>query len=160
MKNIFIITISLVLSSCYTTDKANRRMIKIHTHYPEILAAFCAQTYPPIEYVRDSIVYRAGKEIISYAYIDCDTVRGTKATKFKIPCPGNTRVDTVWHYKEKQAVNKAAIAVLENKLTDALHKNAVLRNTNKILLCVTAVLALYFLFKTGIIKFAQNIFRL
>jgi len=114
--SIFIIA-ALLLASCQAERKAVRKIMKLHALYPAATAEACAGLYPPLEYTRDSIVYKPGavSELV-YVYADCDTVADKRAGRLKIPCPPLRVTDTIFLYKEKQVVNRAQVEKLKEEV--------------------------------------------
>lgn len=113
---IYIIT-ALLLVSCQAERKAVKKIMKLHAVHPGATAAACASLYPPLAYMRDSVVYKPGipSELV-YVYADCDTIEVKRAGKIKIPCPPLRITDTILLYKEKQVVNRAEIEMLKTKI--------------------------------------------
>ncbi len=113
---IYIIT-ALLLVSCQAERKALKKIMKLHAVHPGATAEACAGLYPPLEYTRDSIVYKPGtpSELV-YVYADCDTVADKREGKIKIPCPPLRITDTILLYKEKQVVNRAESERLKDEL--------------------------------------------
>lgn len=114
------ITISLaalLLSGCYTANRAIRQVIKAQAYHPGVVAALCGSLYPPLTIAKDSIVYKEGD--VQYLSpdtlsVDCDTV--TTETVLRIPCPPCPyRVDSFYRYTERQVENRAAIAALQHE---------------------------------------------
>lgn len=115
---IYIIAV-LLLASCQAERKAVKKIMKLHVAHPGATAIACAWLYPPLAYMRDSIVYKPGapSELV-YVYADCDTVADKRVGKLKIPCPPVRITDTVLLYKEKQVVNRAEIEKLKAEINN------------------------------------------
>ncbi len=145
--SIFIIT-AILLASCQTERAAVKKILKLHAVHPAATAEACAGLYPPLEYTRDSIVYRPGavSELV-YVYADCDTVADKRVGKLKIPCPPLRVTDTIFLYREKQVVNRAAIEKLTMNITDCNETNAVLTKEKTILFWIAIIFVSYTLLR-------------
>lgn len=145
--SIYIIT-ALMLTSCQTERGAVKKILKLHAVQPAATAEACAGLYPPLEYTRDSIVYKPGavSELV-YVYADCDTVTDKRAGKLKIPCPPMRVTDTIFLYKEKQVVNRAEVEKLTMNITDCNEANAVLTKEKSILIWVALIFVAYTLLR-------------
>jgi len=64
------IVILLLLSSCYSQQKARVQLGKAVTTYPEIGAEFCALTYPVKELVKSDTLYKTDTIINGFTFID------------------------------------------------------------------------------------------
>lgn len=144
--SIYIIT-ALVLASCQTERAAVKKILKLHAVHPAATAEACAGLYPPLEYTRDSIVYKPGalSELV-YVYADCDTVTDKRAGKLKIPCPPVRVADTIFLYKEKQVVNRAEVEKLKEQINTCNIANAQTMKERQILFWTTIVLGVLILF--------------
>lgn len=127
MKKTFpIISIALLLSGCYTTNKAKKQVIKAHAEYPQVTAKYCSEFYP----TKDSVIIK--KELIKGEtitevdsfWVDCDSIvknnPGAKSN-IKVPCPpskNSFRVDTVYDSKEIIRENTARIANFEFQIKE------------------------------------------
>lgn len=155
---LFAMACSLGFTSCYTPKKANRQLYKVHSNYPELTAPFCGDLYPPIDAVRDSIIYKRGETIYkqgatNYVYLDCDSVvKETKkngsvvsGNKVKLPCPpcDSARVDTFYRHTKIEKVDRATA----KQLVRAKERIAEINNTKKLLWYAVAVLAFYTLLR-------------
>jgi len=141
MKYYIYIIAALLLASCQAERKAVKKIMKLHAAHPGATATACAGLYPPLEYTRDSIVYKPGapSELV-YVYADCDTVAGKQAGKIKIPCPPVRITDTILLYKEKQVVNRAEIEKLKSEINNCNIAYAQRVKERQILLWMTIVL--------------------
>ncbi len=148
MKYSICIIAALLLASCQAERKAVRKIMKLHALYPAATAEACAGLYPPLEYTRDSIVYKPGapSELV-YVYADCDTVADKRAGKIKIPCPPVRIIDTILLYKEKQVVNRAEVEKLTLKLAACKESNAILIRERAILAWIVIAFVAYALIK-------------
>lgn len=129
------ICIVLALSGCYTRKIATNQVVKAQAKYPDVVAGLCGNFYDPVEWIRDSIVYKQGETIFSHdtVELDCDTVRVEgKSRVVKVPCPPcKDRVDTFYVNKTQVQVNRAKeqaqeaeIKTLQTKLTTTItHKS-------------------------------------
>lgn len=114
--SIYIIT-AILFASCQTERRLVKKILKIHAAHPAASATACAGLYPPLEYTRDSFVYKPGAPSdLVYVYADCDTVADKREGKLKIPCPPLRITDTLLLYKEKQVVNRAEEQRLKEEL--------------------------------------------
>lgn len=155
MKNIITYTaitlsFSLMLLGCYTEKYATKQLAKVQTHHPIVVAKVCSSNYPPIERIKDSIIYKQGEayEEIVYVEADCDSVLSTSdkitVKRIKIPCPTTiVQTDTLLLYKEKQVVNRAKVAVLEQELAELKETHIKTEEQNHILLRVAIILGAY-----------------
>lgn len=132
-----ILCVILLISSCYTQDKATRQVYRAHLKYPIVGARFCANVYP----TRESIQYIKGKDSLIYSFVtvDCDSAfeaaieemkRNADTGKMKPiiitkPCPPSlNRVDTLI----KTEVDSAAITLL-TLVADSLRSQIVKKDT-------------------------------
>lgn len=155
MKNIItstaiILSFSLMLLGCYTERRATKQLAKVQAHYPIVLARVCSRNYPLIERIKDSIVYKQGEpyEELVYVEADCDSVinatNNTIIKRIKVPCPTTIfQTDTLLVYKEKQVVNHAKVAVLEQELAELRETHIKIKDQNHILLRVAIILGVY-----------------
>lgn len=155
MKNIITYTaitlsFSMMLLGCYTERHATKQLAKIQAHHPIVVARVCSSNYPPIERVKDSIVYKKGEpyEELVYVQADCDSVLKTShktiVKRIKVPCPTTiVQTDTLLVYKEKQVVNRAKVAVLEQELAELKETHIKTKEQNHILLRVAIILGVY-----------------
>ena len=89
MKRLLMIVLTIMMSSCYTSNKANKDINKAYENYPETVAAFARDKFPCKETGIDSIV----KTEYDFIEIKCpdqaeqsqviDTIYLTKQTKPK-----------------------------------------------------------------------------
>lgn len=121
-----------ILTGCYGPQKATKQVVKAQANYPEVVAGLCGNFYNPIEWIKDSIVYKQGETVYSHdtVEVDCDSVmrawnnnsRSTseppvKPPKTKVPCPPcPERVDTFYINKTQVQVNRAKELALEADL--------------------------------------------
>lgn len=148
--SIYIIAV-LLLTACQTERKAVKKIWKLHAAHPAATAVVCAALYPPLEYTRDSMVYKPGAAAdLVYVYADCDTVADKQAGKLKIPCPPARAADTIFLYKEKQVVNRAATTALYNEISRCNNIRARLTRDRQILFWVALVMISYTLIRWGI----------
>lgn len=155
MKNIITYTaitlsFSMMLLGCYTERHATKQLAKVQAHHPIVIARICSRNYPPIERIKDSIVYKQGEpyEEIVYVEADCDSVLSTSDNiiikRIKVPCPTTiVQTDTLLVYKEKQVVNRAKVAVLEQELSELKETHIKTKDQNHILLRVAIILGVY-----------------
>lgn len=155
MKNIITYTaitlsFSMMLLGCYTEKHAIKQLAKIQAHHPIVVARVCSRNYPLIERIKDSIVYKQGEpdEEIVYVEADCDSVinatNNTIIKRIKVPCPTTiVQTDTLLVYKEKQVVNRAKVAVLEQELAELRETHIKTKDQNHILLRVAIILCTY-----------------
>lgn len=155
MKNIITYTaitlsFSMMLLGCYTGRHATKQLAKIQARHPIVVARICSRNYPPIERIKDSIVYKQGEpyEEIVYVEADCDSVinatNNTIVKRIKVPCPTTiVQTDTLLVYKEKQVVNRAKVAVLGQELAELKETNIKTKEQYHILLRVAIILCTY-----------------
>ena len=108
MKNqISIILILLLLSGCYTVNKASKQVIKAHVTYPQITAKYCSEFYPThdsVIFTKEFIKGETVTEVDSF-WVDCDSIVKNNPgalSNTKVPCPpskNSFRVDTVYDSK-------------------------------------------------------------
>jgi len=122
MKHILFLFSLLFFFSCNTLHKANKRLLKVESKHPELLTKYCADRYPNVESVKDSISYVRTVDTMytDPIFLDCDSVlRDTvyKEKKVKITCPPSLVIRDTF-FKEKQVVkqNTALIKVLADSL--------------------------------------------
>lgn len=138
MKQILFIFSLLFFFSCNTLRTANKRLIKIETRHPEILTKYCADRYPNVESIKDSISYIRTVDTMytEPIFIDCDSVlRDTvyKDKKIKIACPPSIVIRDTF-FKEKQVVkqNSALVKVLSDSLSKEKERTVtILQTLNK-----------------------------
>ena len=56
MKKLLMIVVTIMMSSCYTSNKANKDINKAYENYPETVAAFARDKFPCKETDTDSII--------------------------------------------------------------------------------------------------------
>lgn len=144
------LSFSMMLLGCYTEKHATKQLAKIQAHHPIVVARVCSRNYPPIERIKDSIVYKQGEpyEEIVYVEADCDSLLKysdkTIIKRIKVPCPTTiVQTDTLLVYKEKQVVNRAQVAVLEQELAELKETYVKTKDRNHILLRVAIILGVY-----------------
>jgi len=155
MKKILLIPILLILSSCYTANKATKQVVKAQAYYPELVAGLFADWYPPLEFTRDSFIYIPGSTITipsPVKYVDCDSIAkankkaGGEEKAGKVPCdcpPSTKQVDTFWRVKEVQVANKAREKQLADQVEKLQIKNTSQSTTNRYLWIAVAILGIY-----------------
>lgn len=155
MKNIITYTaitlsFSMMLLGCYTERRATKQLAKIQVHHPIVVARICSRNYPPIERIKDSIVYKQGEpyEELVYVDADCDSILKSSDKTIikciKVPCPTTIiQTDTLLVYKEKQVVNRAKVATLEHELAELKETNIKTKEQYHILLRVAIILCTY-----------------
>lgn len=154
MKNIIIaFAVFVIFTGCYSYKKADRQVYKAGRYYPGLTAAYCAERYPPLSFVKDSVIYKPGKNEKVFVYADCDSIRkvGHTTSVVKIACPDCT-TDTLYIYREKQVVNKAEIEQLRLTINDVMIDKSVLQRNNKLLSRCVIILAAYTILR-WILKF-------
>ncbi|MBZ0097509.1 MAG: hypothetical protein K8F30_00415 [Taibaiella sp.] len=153
MKHMIIAMVALLmLPGCLTERKALKRIMKMQAAHPAAVATACAGLYPPLEYTRDSMVYKPGaRSEIVYVYADCDSAATKGQGMVKIPCPPLRITDTLVLYKEKQVVNRASIEALRAEMATCNNVRARLARDRQILFWVMSAIILYILIK-GLIK--------
>lgn len=144
------LSFSMMLLGCYTERHAIKQLAKIQAHHPIVLARVCGRNYTPIEQIKDSIIYKQGEpyEEIVYVEADCDSaINATNNTiikRIKVPCPTTIiQTDTLLVYKEKQVVNRAKVAMLEQELAELKEIHIKTKDRNHILLRVAIILGAY-----------------
>lgn len=120
-KTLTIISIALLLSGCYTTNKASKQVIKAHVTYPQVTAKYCSEFYPTHDSVvikRELVKGETITEVDSF-WVDCDSIvknNPESKSNVKVPCPpskNSFRVDTVYNSKVIFRENTARIADFE-----------------------------------------------
>lgn len=149
MKHMIIAMVALfMLAGCLTERKALKRIMKMQAAHPAAVATACAGLYPPLEYTRDSMVYKPGaRSEIVYVYADCDSAATKGQGMVKIPCPPLRITDTLVLYKEKQVVNRASIEALRAEMATCNNIRTRLARDRQILFWVVSAIILYALIK-------------
>lgn len=132
-----ILFVILCITGCNIEQKAVRKMLRLQSKYPGVMAGVCGRLYPPLEYVKDSIAYKPAKlSGMVYVYAHCDSALAQSKKKqnviMKIPCPKTNVADTVFIYKEKQVVNRADVERLQLRLIEAQVVESRLRTLNRL----------------------------
>lgn len=144
-----LIAIGLLICSCKSQHTATRKLLKAQIRHPEVVAKFCSALYPPIDFLKDSIIYKQGERELVFVHVDCDSI--TKSLpgikKVKIPCPSQTVPDTYFVYKEKHLVNKAEVTYLQHVSDECRVENEVVKSRNKLLIQVLLILFIYTLLR-------------
>lgn len=137
-----------IFSGCLTERKALKRIMKLQAAHPAAVATACAGLYPPLEYTRDSMVYKPGapSEIV-YVYADCDSAATKGQGVVKIPCPPLHITDTLVLYKEKQVVNRAAIEALRAEVASCNNIRTRLARDRQIMFWVVSAMVSYTLIR-------------
>lgn len=131
------------VQGCLTEQQAARRIMRVQALQPSVVAAACGSLYPPLEYRRDSIIYKQGAPApMVYVYADCDSIPQPVRKKIKILCPPSRTVDTLVLYREKQVVNRGAVEALRSELAACNISRARLAKERQILLWLSIVLLL------------------
>lgn len=151
MKIFFFLIVGMVLliTGCNSQKRAERSFVSLHVKHPAVVAKMCGVLYPPIDFLKDSIVYKQGNSELVFIHADCDSLRkvlpGVKT--IKIPCPQTRKPDTYFVYKEKHLVNKAEVTQLQSVSVDCRSENEVLKSRNRLLMQVVLILASYTLLR-------------
>lgn len=138
----------VLLASCNTEKQVAGKLYKLYVKNEVAVARLCADLYPPIEKVVDTVIYKKGIPMSTaptFRVIDCDSViRKTKKRHVSISIPGNTIVtDTVVVYKERQLVNNAKLIEYEAQYKELDNELVKCRIQKKWLLNVLAILCIY-----------------
>lgn len=160
MKNIIITFVILgFFTGCYSYKKADRHVYKAGRYYPGLTAAYCAERYPPLSFVKDSVIYKPGKNEQVFVYANCDTIKKTGHTSslIKLACPACV-IDTMYIYREKQVVNKAEIEQLRLVVNDMVIEKAVLQRNNKLLFHCVIILSVYTILRWILRMWKINLF--
>lgn len=164
MKHLPILLIILSLTSCYTSKKATKDIVKAQTSYPSVVAKACLSYYP----TKDSIAYvekfLPGKTdtVENYIDVECppsllDTVKVPYIVRAKCP-PSIIRVDTVVNETFNYYEDTRKITVFIDSLVVLKEKNTKLEverklykqrsfNYLRILIITALAIILYILFK-------------
>jgi hypothetical protein len=139
----------LVLSGCYTQRKAERQVLKAQARYPEVVANYCGNWYPPKEVTVTKTEYKPGATVYhsDTVKVDCDSVvkAGAGGNVVYLPCPPRSeRVDTFYSTNTKTVENTARITALQqsyNKEHDRAEQLLVERNIWRVvaLVCIAAI---------------------
>lgn len=144
----YTITYTLIITSflvmllgCYSENIATRHVEKAHSKYPGIVAKYCADRYPPIEEITDSVVFIPGKPVLLNDTIWAhDTV---SRAIIKYVKQYQNKVDTLYKLRTVQVVNRANEKYLsEINLKSSVVLGKVQREI-RILYWVTGVLGIY-----------------
>lgn len=130
-----------MIAGCYTENIAERKIEKAHSHYPEIVAKYCAETYPVIDARTDSITYLPGEsEIVLDTFYAHDTFNQLSV---KYINRYERKVDTLYKLRTTQIVNRAN----EKYLADVNQKNVIVlakaQKINNILIWVAVIMGIY-----------------
>jgi hypothetical protein len=93
----FLLAVIISLSACNTEKRAVKRLARLKTEQPTLVASFCGEMFPIKTETKHTIEYREGKTdtIWQNEYIDCDTVIG-ETRVVKVPYPVQIRTkDTI-----------------------------------------------------------------
>lgn len=141
MKYIIMLLV-LLATGCTTENRIARKLIKARVKAPAIVAVFCADMYPPLEYYKDSIVVLPGIEQEPLLlYVGCDTLKEL-GDKIVVPCP-QAAPDTLLKYVKQRVVNRAKEQLLEQQLQEKNRQAAALQQKNKTLGWLATVLLIY-----------------
>lgn len=97
IKYLLIILPIVILSGCYSANKAGKQMAKAYAFHPAVAADNCGLWFPIKEKEVTKVEYKQGKTdtINNYVIVDCDTVTNTVTKVVKVKCPPSTHtVDT------------------------------------------------------------------
>lgn len=150
MKNL--ITLSLIavsfimmITGCYTEQKASRQVYKAHRKHQVVTAQFCGSVYPPVSSISDSFIYKPGETLVLSDTVNrYDTVVRV-LNRYIIKT--QKRTDTLYIAKNAQLVNRAGETLLQQENRAISDKLAALSSRNKILLWVAIVLGGYTLLR-------------
>lgn len=149
MKKWIWVLVVIMFVGCNTEKRMVRHVLAAQAKYPEKTAAICAQLYPPLTIVKDSIAYKEGAATeLKFIYIPVDSIywaRNNNQPNTKII--RQLRVDTVFIVKQKQVVNRAAVHSLQLALTDAQNKVSDLKHSNRYMLWAVIILGCYTLLR-------------
>ena len=124
MKKLFIIPI-ILLSGCYTTNKAKKQVIKAHAEYPQVTAKYCSEFYPTKDslIIRDNYIKGDIIESTDTFFVDCDSIINANINspapiRVAVPCKSTHSVDTIFRSKEVVRENTATVEHLEFQIKD------------------------------------------
>ena len=114
--------------------RAEKQIAKISIQHPDLIAQYCAQSYPPVERTTTTIEYRQGERdtIFQAEYVDCDTIYGTDRI-IRVPYLVKTR-DTLFYRDSVFVENKAEISRLKIERDNYFAETERLKNKAKNLL--------------------------
>lgn len=134
---ILLLNLSILFTSCYTSDKAQKQVNKADSKYPEIVAKLARDKYPCTDLLKNdtAIVF---KDSLVFVDIDCpdviksgtviktDTVNNviTKTIRVPVNVPVQTKYINRW-YEDSAKLKLASVAI--NK---AITANEKLQATN------------------------------
>lgn len=89
-----------MFSSCYTSQKAQRQVLRANLEFPLVTTDFCSTNYPVKESVKETIKIIQGKDIVKIdtVTVDCDSVVSDDKIDNKVLIKWKTiyRTDTVF----------------------------------------------------------------
>ena len=126
-----ILIAGLALSGCKSAQWAGKKIAKIETRQPAVLANYCGNLFPSIVYDSTRVIYKAGTPVISSdTVITRDTV--SHVVYKYITKTLNTK-DTVVTMQIRQTENKARIESLTMERDKSKTEGAVLTEKYQVL---------------------------
>lgn len=121
-KLLLLLTVSVLLTSCYTLNTAQRQVSKAHFKFPKVTSDLCATAFP----IKDSIVEKIkvvpGEIIIKTdtTVVDCDSIVKDPNIKNKVIVKYKNiyKTDTIVKTKTIVKENTAKITNLELQIKD------------------------------------------
>lgn len=145
--------VAILLSGCYSLNKANRQVVKAYAEYPDMVNHYCGQWNDPVVMTRDSFIYKPGKTVYSkgetkYIEVDCDSVvrNAKKSAKVQIPCPTADTIritDTLYRSRESTEVNRAKERAQEAEIKDLTISQAKLQKAFSMAMWAAVILGAY-----------------
>ncbi|RYD57033.1 MAG: hypothetical protein EOP56_09505 [Sphingobacteriales bacterium] len=129
----------VLLSGCFSPEKAKRAVFYANSRHPEAVASACSQLYPPKDSIHTETKYLPGQ--VQYlpgdtVTVNCDSVIKSggipplygKPRLVRVPCPPCPyRVDTFKSIEYKQTENTAKVTALEKQTVRLEHENSALK---------------------------------
>lgn len=142
---LIIVSFTMMITGCYTEHRAARHIWKAQSRYPATAATFCSGAYPPLAFVKDSLVYLPGETLVLIdTVIKKDSINKTQDRYFTKYI---TRTDTIRLTKSTQVVNRAAEQALSLQNEKLAVSFAKAQQRNRTLLWVAIVLGTYTLLR-------------
>ena len=113
-----IITLVLLLSGCYTTNKAKRQVVKAHALKPNVTANLCKSFYPIKDSIIKETVHINGKNDTITNLVTDTVINNDTTTIYKYIYTYINRTDTVnkTHIQYKESTSK--VKDLSNTIRD------------------------------------------
>lgn len=150
MRIYFLLLALILLSSCYTANKATRQVWKAQGLHPQVVAKACSSLYAaPDSVFANEVLLKGDTIIIADTFLQTDTISNTI---YKYVNSTAHTTDTLLRNKYVQVHNKAIEQVLRTELNDAGNKLAAEARALKLwrltaIICI-AIIAVYIAIRT------------